>query len=852
MPGNYALSIIEIDVDRCALRYGETTGAGTCPAVLGVDSDAKCFNSKSTCPVRASFVNEPVTLRFAVACDWLVESGIEVHAPNIESISYSPAVISLGEDLGQRSSLTVTFVNHPDSDTGPAGDPYRTDRPYNAWDLGTFWGKFRTRQRFLRGRPLRLIQGLLGQTLAEMDVRHFIVESFDGPGLDGKFTITAKDILKLADGDRAQAPLLSPGFLSAGINNAVTAATLTPAGIGNTDYPASGYLNIGGKEIVSFTRVADALTITRAQFNTEATAHSAGDRCQLCLVYDAEDPADVIADLDENYAAIPSSQIPLAAWQTETGAYYRRLVSACIPEPTAVKTLKSELIQQCGLAIWPDDVDNVIRLQVLRNIATDAERFDDSNIVDGTFRVREQPEKRISQVWTYFGLKNPLLPINEPTSYRSTAILTDLNAEEDYGQPAIRKIFSRWIPSGGLTIAQRVNQIQLGRYVQAPRAFAFSLFRRGAETPVLGEGVRLQALPMEEATGAREDVPVQITRLNPGVGLWEVEATEVLFNSAYDEGDGTPTVIFDASENNVNLLTRFEDLFPAAEAGDTVNFIVNAGVIIGSTSTSVAAMIVGTWPTQAVTGNRTSGSPTITGLSVSTATWAAVGQRVFGTGIPAGAKILTVDSTTQVTLDTNASSGAGTSTALTVHVIIINLAIRGRVQGKGGNGGAGSTTFAAGADGSPGASGGLALYSRYGINTDLTSGGQIFGGGGGGGGASVGYLNYGNGGGGGAGSVPGSGGAVGGSGGGTVAAGPGNPGTTEAGGAGGSADYNPGFDDSIWDGGNGGGPGLVGLVGKSYGGGRDGGAGGAPGGAVDGVSYLVKSGTGDIRGTQVN
>ena len=39
--------------------------------------------------------------------------------------------------------------------------------------------------------------------------------------------------------------------------------------------------------------------------------------------------------------------------------------------------------------------------------------------------------------------------------------------------------------------------------------------------------------------------------------------------------------MLDADELNVNLLDRFEDLFPAAEHGDTVNFIVNAGVIIG-------------------------------------------------------------------------------------------------------------------------------------------------------------------------------------------------------------------------------------------------------------------------------
>lgn len=827
MSGNYELTYVEVEVDHCSLTYGTSP----CTASIPTTGAAKCYNSRASCQDRANFDNVPVTMRFAKPADYR-PLDIEVEAASIESVSYTPAVISLGEDLGQRSSLTITFVDHRHSDTGPAGDKYLSDRTYNPYEQGTYWGKFRTRQRFLRGRPLRLIQGLLGQTIAEMDTRHFVIESFEGPGLDGKFTITAKDVLKLADADRAQAPLLSKGSLSAGINNSVTAATLTPAGIGNSSYPASGYLNLGGKEIVSFTRSADALTITRAQFGTEAVAHSAGDRAQVCLVYDAEDPADVVADLFETYAAIPSTAIPIAAWQAETGAYYRRLVSACIAEPTSVKKLVSELVEQCGLAIWPDDVENLIRLQVLRNIATDAETFDDSNVVSRSLTAREQDDKRISQVWTYFGLKTPLEPLDEPQSYRSSAILVDLDAEEDYGQPAIKKIFSRWIPSGGLTIAQRVNQIQLGRYVQAPRAFAFSLFRRGAETPVLGEGVRLQGLPMQDETGAYEDVPVQITRLRPGDGLWNVEATEMRFNSAYDEGDGTPTVIFDANEYNVNLLDRFEDLFPVAVAGDTVEFYVNAGVIIGSTSTSVAAMIAGTWPTQAVTGNRTSGSPIITGLSVNTATWAAVGQRVFGTGIPAGAKILTVDSSSQITLTANASSGTGTSTSLTVHTVIINLYLRGRVQGKGGKGG---DYYAGNGEG-----GGKGLYARYAINLFLDVGdAEIWGGGGGGAGGANNISTYGAPGGGGAGSQPGAAGVL-------------NPletlfdpasaGTTEAGGAGASAGGTPAGND-------GGDPGQAGSS-PLYAGTH--GTPGAAGDSIDGVSYMAKTGTGDILGAETN
>lgn len=60
------------------------------------------------------------------------------------------------------------------------------------------------------------------------------------------------------------------------------------------------------------------------------------------------------------------------------------------------------------------------------------------------------------------------------------------------------------------------------------------------------------------------------------------------------------------------------------------------------------------------TGNRTSGSPIVSGIASTTGLYP--GQKATGTGFVAGTRILTVDSSTQVTLTNNASSGAPTST----------------------------------------------------------------------------------------------------------------------------------------------------------------------------------------------
>lgn len=67
------------------------------------------------------------------------------------------------------------------------------------------------------------------------------------------------------------------------------------------------------------------------------------------------------------------------------------------------------------------------------------------------------------------------------------------------------------------------------------------------------------------------------------------------------------------------------------------------------------------------TGNRTSGSPIIT--SVSSTAGLYVGQSVTGTGIPASTRILSIDSSSQITLTANATSGSGTSTTFTREAI---------------------------------------------------------------------------------------------------------------------------------------------------------------------------------------
>ena len=452
------------------------------------------------------------THRFTLPVEYLPPSIDAV--PSMKPLSFNPASVSLGTDLGIRASITATFGDHP----------HRFDA--EPFDQGSYWGKWRGRYGTkLRNCRFRVIRGLVGQALADMDIRHYMVDTTDGPTPEGVYTMTAKDTLKLADDARSQAPNISNGSLAGSINNSVTSATLSPVGIGVLEYPASGWVCIGGKEIVSFTRAADVLTIARAQLGTSAIAHSSGDRMQLVLRYTGNDVADIIYDLLTKYVAgITPAMIDLDEWHAETAAYLAVIYAATISEATSVKKLLIELIDQAALALFWDDRAQLIRLRVLREISTDTDTFDEERIVLGSLSVKEQPDKRISQIWCYYGQRDPSDQADNQDNYRAALASVDLERETEYGTPAIIKVPSRWVET--LTAATRLNSIKLSRFRDPPRAFSFQLFRD--QQIALAQGYQVSWWGNQDRQGIRLPAKIQVTKIRVESDYTFVEAEEML------------------------------------------------------------------------------------------------------------------------------------------------------------------------------------------------------------------------------------------------------------------------------------------------------------------------------------
>lgn len=998
MPARRFRQYVELILDYCSLTYGVLP----CEAEIGVTGDDKCFNTPATCQDRENIDLEQITLIFGQDNGLLpVEPGV---LPSLESVNFTPTKVSLGEDLGERASLTAVFRDRPHSDTGEGFDKYHAERDYNPFEQGTLFGKFRARHPFIRGRPLRWLSGTDALDYPYLEARHFFMESLSGPDADGRFIIVAKDVLKLLDGDRAQCPSVSRAFLSSALTDTFTGSVdVSPTGVISdyTSYDGIGdasYLNIGGKEVVRFGRPSklkllldgeggsvtvdsspyshtlgntdvnlsagaakfgangynfdgsdSALTVTnpgsdftigtqdftidvwidfddlniddiiidfrplgglagalnirktaanvidvrnnstviitgttvvsldtsyhialsrssgvtrlflngaqqgssispdttsyvnggtgrpiigasgldptvnecdcqldelriiigvglysanftppvaatvqadfyddtldhlailsRGEFNTTAQEHEAGERVQLVIYYEGKDPADILHDMYTKFGAVPDEYIPLTTWQSETDTHLGVLYTAVLAIPTPVRDLASELIEQAALVQWWDDLNQEIGLQVLRAVPASAQIFNEDNTLEGSIRIATQDEKRLSQVWTFFAQIDPLTSLTDDRNYRSVAVKIDTEAEEDYTVPAIKKVYSRWIPLGGRTTADRVNDILLSRFRTPPRKFEFEVMRNvpGAADVQLAGGYQLQNRFLQNANGSAETVPVQVTRLHPLPDRYRVEAEEILFTG--DALDLAYRVItIDVDTFNVNLRDLHDQLFPSPEDYEdieSITFVIETGVIVGSTSTTLPAVDSGEWP---------------------------VGVEP-------------------------------------------HLQINGRIQGKGGAGAAGRVTNLGGsASGRNGSRGGTALLVRAPITMTSTDGGIWAGGGGGGSGFNSDNL-AGGGGGGGAGSQGGDGGAAG-----TYnpptnpAATAGQPGTSEEGGV-------PGTGSGSRDGGAGGGPAEAGDDGET----GLGGGGGAPGDAIDGVSFITLVGpAGDHRGDEIN
>jgi hypothetical protein len=496
------LQIVEIVQPLCS----RTFGVGVCEAV-GIP----CWNTDKTCKfITALDLSQDVRLRFVapsahapndatpsflldeVGDALLDEAGgnllgegdavpfdAMLAIPALLAVDTAPTVLNVagGDDnmspLGIRAVANVAIKDFPFNDVGL--DPYLADRSYDPITQGSFWTKWLARNPFHTGYILNIYDGYFGQSLSEMIKREYSIEKIDASR--SQVRITAKDILRKVTDTEVTAPRLSPGSLSANITNVATSFQVAGAVV--ADYPASGRVRINN-EIIAYTGRAlsgsnvEFTGLTRGVLNTTAAAHNQFDRVQEVLSYEAEPFSDIIYDLLINYGGIPAGYITKADWDDEFNTY--RLIynfTSHIADPVPVQQLVGELAQQGLSYLWWDERVQKIRLRAERPVPAPVTITQEGDIVADSFVIQEVPKDRASQVYVYYGLRNPTLNPRDKFSYSLAEVRIDAEAERQYGESKPREIFCRWINSN--VIASSLANAWLLKFRDVRKHIQFTL-----------------------------------------------------------------------------------------------------------------------------------------------------------------------------------------------------------------------------------------------------------------------------------------------------------------------------------------------------------------------------------------
>lgn len=513
--GREPITIVEIDQDFCQ----ETYGNAPCAAAIGVTGSYKCYNTKSTCQNVPNYNRGSLTLRFCSKTSAFPIGESEQYIPMVEKVSTNPMEINVSagdrnvSPLGRRATITINMQDAPYNDQFV--DKYLSTRGFDPLQQSTFWAKFLARNEFYQNRPLRVRYGYIGQSVATMETRHYFLDKISGPDSRGRVTIKAVDVLSFADDRKRKAPVASSGVLNAGISNSDGSATLSPVGIGNAEYPASGKVIIG-KEVIAFTRSGDTLTLTaRGENNTDPESHSTSASVQLCLEYTNATVVSVIEDLLENYGGIDSSYIDTAAWQAEAAPYLTNNVTALIVKPTGVSKLVGELLEQFFTSIWWDATTQKVNLKVTQPIPSAAvlNVTQENNIIADSFKYLPKPEWRINSVTLRYNLIDVTAAENDAVNYENQTILinTQRQSVDEYNDVVNRVVNSRWMNASAPTIAFTSNLMLA--YSLNPTLIEFDLDAKDRSIGIM-DVVRVTHRSLVDSQGSLLDTIYQVISKN--------------------------------------------------------------------------------------------------------------------------------------------------------------------------------------------------------------------------------------------------------------------------------------------------------------------------------------------------
>ena len=501
--GREPIVIVEIEQDRC----GRTFGTAPCAA-----TGEPCYNTYATCKSANNYMlGTPLTLRF---CQNNMGQSYNDHylIPLLDEVNTTPTRLNPAgatEDataFGERASVDVALSDAPHSDN--AVDPYLSSRAFNPLTRSTFWRKWLQRNPYHAGRALRVREGYLGQSWADMRLRHYIIDSI-ALSNDG-VSVKAKDPLTLTDESVSVAPTPTGAALFGDMTDSQLNCTIFGAEL--ADIPVSGWVRVGEEIIYYASRsLPDGngrITLsgmTRATHGTTGESHSDKDTVQVCLNYQSWLPWRVVQNLLIDYAKIPASYIDSAEWNAEGNDWLSQFTVSCIiSEPTGVGKLIAEICRQVLMYVWYDDVVKKIRLRAIRphDDMSIPQLTDDDHFIADSTSIEVDDSNRATQVWVHHRQRNAAESATEAKNYDAHYIRVDTSAESafEHGGVRIVHIYARWLESDAQvrSIASRY----LARYRRTPVKLRAKLDAKDRDAVSAGSVVDVQSAFIVDSSGS--------------------------------------------------------------------------------------------------------------------------------------------------------------------------------------------------------------------------------------------------------------------------------------------------------------------------------------------------------------
>ena len=564
----------------------------TAVAALQIDVSGLGFIKSATGDERLFAGGTTKTYRF---CEPRSPHPIGINAiPSIKSINTTAAKIDIAGGMGERSNVSLTFRDHPHSDIDI--DNYVDERTWIASDRGLFWTKLRARNPNYQFRALRVLSGYLhnGEFIADnFKTRNYVIDKMDVTA--GTATITAKDPLKLASIKKAQVPKANSGRLIAALSAGTTSATLTPAGVGELEYAASGWIQLSGSEVSSFTRVADVLTLVRGQYNTTARSHNISTTVQQC--YQKNETVDlIIQDLLTNFSGISPSFINSAEWAAEViqNPSISGFLNGIITTPTDVNRVLKELSEAKPNYTYWDEINQAVRFEALKEPPLTANLIDmDQEIVKDSFKTKDLPKMRASTIYYTFGQFDPTKALTDLDNYTQTVVRIDTDSINKYTSDQTKKVISRWIDSTDKTSAENAAQMLGRRFSDIPREIKFSMEAKDSRL-LIGQTRAVNHRDIVDVTGLPVDTNYQIISSRESKNF-DYVGVEFNFGQVLpgDNNIEVSTIKVSINELNLNLYDRYVLRFGVPGIAVDAVFIIESGVIVGSSSSGTDSIDTG-------------------------------------------------------------------------------------------------------------------------------------------------------------------------------------------------------------------------------------------------------------------